>query len=312
MSDYLKEKRISNPVLTTLARDYHNASLIGEKLFPVVHLEKEGAKIPTLGKGRLALYETKRAVGADSNILLREKQAFTDIVLDEHDLAVPVDYREQAESMFTEEAKAIKRATDGILLRHETYVAELAQSTSVYASNTTKALSGDGAWNKKNGDPLKDIETGMEVVCANTGLHPNVITMGASVMALLRFHKVLQDALGGNERKRITTEILKDLFQVDEVLIGAPVQLAKDGKSTTDLWKDNLMLHVVSGPTASGENADEHRPSFGYTFRRQGVPLADRFDSVGGKVVNIRYTDIYKVAVVGSEAGYLISGIKGA
>lgn len=312
MSDYLKAKRMSDPVLTTLARDYHNASLIGEKLFPVVRLEKEGAKIPTFGKGRLALYETKRAVGADSNILLREKQAFTDIVLDEHDLAVPVDYREQAESMFNEEAKAIKRATDGILLRHETYVAELAQSTSVYASNATKALSGDGAWNKKNGDPLKDIETGMEVVRANTGLRPNVITMGASVMALLRFHKVLQDALGGNERKRISTEILKDLFQVDEVLIGAPVQLARDGKSTTDLWKDNLMLHVVSGPAASGENADEHRPSFGYTFRRQGMPLADRFDSVGGKVVNIRYTDIYKVAVVGSEAGYLISGIKGA
>ncbi|WP_334469201.1 hypothetical protein [Arsenophonus sp. PmNCSU2021_1] len=312
MSDYLKSKRANDPVLTHIAAEYRNASLIGEKLFPLVRVEKEGVKVPTFGKGRLALYETKRAVGANSNILLREKQAFTDIVLDEHDLAVPVDYREQAESMFNEEIKAIKRATDGILLRREQYVAELAQSTSVYASNAKKALTGDAAWNKEKGDPLKDIEAGMEVVRANIGLRPNVITMGASVMALLRFHKVLQDALGGNERKRITTEMLKDLFQVDEVLIGAPVQLAKDGKTTTDLWKDNLMLHVVSPASAGSDSADEHRPSFGYTFRRQGMPLADRFDSVGGKVVNIRYTDIYKVAVVGSEAGYLISGIKGA
>lgn len=39
-------------------------------------------------------------------------------------LAVPVDYREQVESMFNEEIKAIKLATDGILLRHEQYMGE--------------------------------------------------------------------------------------------------------------------------------------------------------------------------------------------
>ncbi len=38
----------------------------------------------------------------------------------------------------------------------------------------------------------------------------------------------------------------KSLFQVDEMLIGALVQLAKDVKTMTDLWKDNLMLHVVN------------------------------------------------------------------
>lgn len=64
------------------------------------------------------------------------------------------------------------------MLRHEQYVAELAQSTSVYASNAKKALTGDAVWNKEKGDPLKDIEAGMEVVRANIGLRPNVITMG--------------------------------------------------------------------------------------------------------------------------------------
>lgn len=41
MSDYLKGKRVVDPVLTTVARGYRNASFIGEQLFPVVHMEKE-------------------------------------------------------------------------------------------------------------------------------------------------------------------------------------------------------------------------------------------------------------------------------
>ena len=48
-------------------------------------------------------------------------------MLGEHDLAAPVDYREQAESMFNEESKAIRRATNGVNLRRELIAARLAQ-----------------------------------------------------------------------------------------------------------------------------------------------------------------------------------------
>ncbi|MDN0028159.1 hypothetical protein [Serratia marcescens] len=315
MSDYLKGKRVVDPVLTTVARGYKNASFIGDQLFPVVHMEKEGAKVPTFGKGVFAVYDTKRAVGADSNIMIREKQGTMDILLDEHDLAAPVDYREQHESMFNEEAKAARRATNGIELRREIYAAEMAQNPKIYLASAVKKLSKDEAWvkdGKANGDPLRVIEDGMEVVRQNIGLRPNVITFGASVMALLRFHPALQAAIGANERKRITDDILKDLFQVDKVLIGAPRSLSTDGKKVSDLWADNVMLHYITGPQAGGDSADENEPSFGYTFRRTGMPVVDKFDSAGGKVVNVRYTDIYKVAVVGSDAGYLITNVKGA
>ncbi|WP_369436618.1 hypothetical protein [Serratia marcescens] len=315
MSDYLKGKRVVDPVLTTVARGYKNAAFIGDQLFPVVQMEKEGAKVPTFGKGVFAVYDTKRAVGADSNIMIREKQDTMDILLDEHDLAAPVDYREQHESMFNEEAKAARRATNGIELRREIYAAEMAQNPKIYLASAVKKLSKDEAWvkdGKANGDPLRVIEDGMEVVRQNIGLRPNVITFGASVMALLRFHPALQAAIGANERKRITDDILKDLFQVDKVLIGAPRSLSTDGKKVSDLWADNVMLHYITGPQVGSDSADENEPSFGYTFRRTGMPVIDKFDSAGGKVVNVRYTDIYKVAVVGSDAGYLITNVKGA
>ncbi|MDL7557514.1 hypothetical protein QS821_02265 [Escherichia coli] len=41
----------------------------------------------------------------------------------------------------------------------------------------------------------------------------------------------------------------------------------------------------------------------------KGMPVADKYDGAGGKVKYCRYTDIYKVAVVGGDAGYLITGI---
>ena len=310
MPNHLQGKRVVNPILTTVARGYKNAAFIGEKIFPIVEMEKEGATVPTFGNGVFAVYETKRAVGADSNVMIREKTGSVDIVLDEHDLAVPVDYRESAESIFDEEAKATRRATNGILLRREVYAAALAQDAKIYKSNAKKAFTAADCWANGHGDPLRDVETHMDAVRNNVGLRPNIITMGASVMTLLKFHPVIQAAIGANERKIITTDILKELFGVDEIVVGNPVSLGKDGK-TADLWKDNLMGHYVTSPQGGATSADENEPSFGYTFRRKGMPVIDQYDAVGGKVHHCRYTDIYKVVVVGSDAGFLLSGLKG-
>ena len=315
MSDYLKGKRVVDPVLTSIARGYKNAAFVGEHIFPIVQTDKEGVSVPTFGKSAFVEYDTERAVGADSNILVREKTGKLDLVLNEHDLAAPVDYREQAESMFNEEAKAIRRVTSGVNLRRELYAARLAQDPKVYAKENVRALAAAERWVGGEGDPIGAIEAGIEAVRNKTGLRPNLMTMGASVMALLKFHPAIQAAIGANERKRITLEILKDLFQVEDVVIGEPVSMSsmKDAqdkdKTPSDIWTDNLMLHYVGKPQPGTDSADENEPSFGYTLRRKGMPVADKYQGVGGKVNYCRYTDIYKVAVVGGDAGYLISNI---
>ena len=199
----------------------------------------------------------------------------------------------------------------------EKLVAEgrLAQDEKVYRTGHVKKLTASDRWAGGKGDPIGVIEAGMEAVRTATGLRPNLMTMGAGVMALLKFHPAIQAAIGANERKRITTEILQDLFQIEEIVIGAPVSLpsmkaAMDKNSVpADIWGDNLMLHYVGKPQPGADSADENEPSFGYTLRRKGMPVADKYDGAGGKVKYCRYTDIYKVAVVGGDAGYLITGI---
>ncbi|MBG6244782.1 hypothetical protein CS369_08395 [Candidatus Symbiopectobacterium sp. 'North America'] len=309
MFDYLRGKRVVDPVLTSVARGYKNAAFIGESILPIVQVEKEGLIVPLFGKGAFVEYDTERAIGAESNVLLREKSSSMDLVLNEHDLAAPVDYREQAESLFNEEAKAIRRATNGVNLKRELYAVRLAQDPKVYLAASKKALAAAERWVNGKGEPVTAIEAGIEAVRNATGLRPNLMTMGASVMSALRYHPAIQAQIGANERKRITAEILQDIFQINKVLIGEPVSSESEKKDTGDIWADNLMLHYVSPPQPGTESADENEPSFGYTFRRKGMPVSDKYPSVGGKVSYARFTDIYKVSVVGGDAGYLITNI---
>ncbi|AJC66483.1 hypothetical protein [Dickeya zeae] len=309
MSDYLRGKRIVDPVLTSIARGYRNAAFIGENLFPVVLAEKEGIIVPLFGKGAFVEYDTERAIGAESNVLLREKSSSMDIVLNEHDLAAPVDYREQAESLFNEETKAARRATNGIDLKRELYAARLAQDPKIYLDKSKKSLAAAERWAGGKGQPVTLIEEGIEAVRNAMGVRPNVMTLGASVMAALRYHPAIQAQIGANERKRITEQILADIFNIEKVLVGGAVSSPAVGKDQSDIWGDSLMLHYVAPVTAGAESADENEPSFGYTFRRRGMPVVDKYPGAGGKVNYCRYTDIYKVAVVGGDAGYLLTNI---
>lgn len=97
MSSHLRRLRGQvDPVLTNLAVGYKNAEFIAEKIFPQVFTDKEGVQVPVFGKGSFVEYDTKRAVGAASNVITLDAPNYLPIVLEEHDLAAGVDYREQA------------------------------------------------------------------------------------------------------------------------------------------------------------------------------------------------------------------------
>ena len=292
-----------DPVLTQLAVGHKQAEFIGEKIMPVVFTEKEGVKIPTFGKGSFVEYQTERAVGAASNVVSMDKTVLLPVVLEEHDLAIGVDYREQAESLFDERAKATRRAVNGIQLRQEIETATLLQSKATYESGHYKDLSAATKWSDKTANPIKDIADAKEVVRAACGMCPNVLVLGASVAHALSYHPVLQAALGSNERKLITPDILKILFEVDEVIIGNAVSAPAPNKQTKDVW--GAFAALIVRPKIMSNGNDEGEPSFGYTLRRQGMPLVDRYNEVGGKVEYARYTDIRKVAAVGGACGFL-------
>lgn len=305
MADRLKQLRVVDPVLTNIARGYRNAQFVGEALFPLADMDKEAGIVPLFGKEAFRLWDTERAIRAQSNLMIPDDLNTMDVVLREHDLAYPVDYREQAESMFDAEARAAKRVKEAIDLRREVSCAGLAQNVNTYLSGGKVALAGASQWSANGGDPVAVVETGKEVVRSRIGVRPNTILMGASVYAALKFHTKLQGALGANEAKLITLEHLRTLFGIQNIVVGEG--LAGDS-TTADIWSDNLVLAYVAQPGA-GEKSDYETPSFGYTLRKKGMPETDKYDTNGGKVRFVRHTDMYKPVVVGADAGYLISDI---
>jgi hypothetical protein len=301
-ADRLKTLRIVDPVLTQIARGYHNAGYIAESLFPVVLVDKEGVIVPLFGKEAFRLWETERAIRAASNVMTPDDIHRLDVVLREHDLSYPCDYREDAESMFDVESRAALRVKDSIDLKREWSTAQLAQNPDNYLAGAKIALSGASQWSASGGDPVAVIEEAKEVIRARIGVRPNTLVMGAAVYQSLKFHEKLQDALGSNERKLITLEHLRVLFGIGDIHIGEA--LAGD-KATGDIWGDNVILAYVARPGA-GRAGNYDEPSFGYTLRRKGMPETDRYDAEGGKVRYVRHTDLYKAVIVGADAGYLI------
>lgn len=305
MSSHLRRLRGQvDPVLTNLAVGYKNAEFIAEKIFPQVFTDKEGVQVPVFGKGSFVEYDTKRAVGAASNVITLDAPNYLPIVLEEHDLAAGVDYREQAESLFNEQAKATRRATKGVQLRQEIETAALLQAKSAYQSGHTKDLAATKKWSADNSDPLADIESARETVRAACGVRPGVLVVGASVLSQLKRNKALLASLSANDRKSLlTVEQLKNLLELDDIIVGQAVSSVVTGKPTKDVW--GKFASLIVRPELVSDGNDEGEPAFGYTFRRRGMPVVDRYEEVGGKVEYARYTDIRKAAVVGSACGFL-------
>ena len=150
------------------------------------------------------------------------------------------------------------------------------------------------------------MDTAKDKIAEAVGLRPNIMVIGAGVLKHLRYHPKLQAQLGANDKKRITLDILKDLFELEDIIIGES-RLTANGQFA-NVWGNHVSLQI-RGANSAGQPADEGNPSFGYTFRRSGLPFIDTYEGVGGKVEYVRYTDIKKAVVTGGKCGYLLKDV---
>lgn len=307
MSKYLSDLREQDEVLTNLAVGYKQGAFIGERIAPVVFTDKEGIKVPKYGKGAFVEYDTERAVGADSNVITLDSGTYMPVVLEEHDLAAGVDYREQHESRFDEHAKAMRRVVAGIQLRQEREIAHLIQSKASYLPSHVKDASAS-KWSATGTDIQEMIATAKETVRQSCGVKPNVLVLGASVYHQLTLNANLRGLVASGEHKTLLNhDLLKTLLDVEDIIVGEAVSAPDGKKATQDIW--GKFASLIVRPNIATDGNDENIPAFAYTFRRRGMPVIDRYDGVGGKVEYVRYTDIRKAAVIGGACGYLFENI---
>jgi hypothetical protein len=306
--------------LTTLASGYKPSGLIGEEVFPVVKSVTKGGKIPVFGKDAFRVYETLRARGAHSNRAGMSPDSWITFFCEEHDLAIPLDQRELNElnnlpgdaalkALFNLQDRQRRRVQWNLKLELEKVVADQVQSSASYNSSNVLALTNSDCWSETGSDPVGAIEDAREVIRGKIGVYPNTLIMGADTYACLKFHAAYTDKMKLTNDKVVRPDLIAQMHDLKRVIIGLSMGL-NTSEAFYDLWSDNAILCYI--PDTKTPDIDE--PAFGYTikpgFSATPYPYVDIFTEEGGKIVNVRCTDMYDTLIVNKDAGYLISNCK--
>lgn len=300
----LSKLRIVDPVLTQLAIGYSNDALVAETLFPNAPVDKEGGKIPKFGKESFRLYNTERALRAKSNRIQPEDIGGIDVVLDEHDLEYPIDYREDAEAAFPLQAHGTNVVTEAIQLRREKMCADLAQNPANYPTGNKITLSGTSQFTHADSDPEGVIDDAKSAIRGKIAKNPNTMVIGDAAWRALKRNPQLKAILADTRPRLVQLADLKQIFEIENIVIGRSVYVADNADTFSDIWADNIVLAYV--PMTAGGSRTPYEPSYGYTLRKRGNPTVDT-RTEDGKLELIRATDTYRPYLLGAEAGYLIS-----
>ena len=297
-----------NAYLSEVARGYSNNAFVAQILFPTIYSEKEQIDIFQFNKEAFNIYDTERAIRANSNIISPEGFTKHTTTLTEHDLSYPIDYREEQESKKVKlQLHATNVVTNGLQLKHEKACADLVQNPDNYPTENKLILSGSSCFNDKNSDPQGVIDDAKDAVSKKIAQDPNVMVIGQDAWKTLKKHPQLKGLISDNLNKLITLDLLKQIFEIDNIVIGKSIFADKD-KNFVRIWKDNIILAYVP---ELGNSRTEYDPSFAYTVRKKDSLKIDEYTKEGNKIKYIRATDIYDPFLVGAEAGFLISKING-
>lgn len=303
--------------LTTLASGYTPQGLIGNQVFPEVKSVLKGGKIPTFGKDSFKIYTSLRARGAKSNRIQMDPDSWKTFACEEHDLVLPLDQRELNElnnipgdaalkALFNLQDRQRRRVQWNLALELEKVIADDVQNSNNYSVGNVKALTTTGCWSETGSKPCDDIEAGREVIRGCIGMYPNTLVLSAATYATLKFHANYTDKMKLSNDKVVRPDLIAAIHDLKRVIIGMSMTTNSAG-AFVDLWSDNALLCYI--PDTVTPNIDE--PGFGYTikpgFSPTPYPYVDIFTEEGGKIVNVRCTDMYDTLFIMPDAGYLIS-----
>lgn len=306
----IDDLRMVDPVLTTVISSYSNNSFVADKIFPIVKVSKLKGKIPVFGREAFVVRDTDRAIGSKSNRIPPAGLNFVEFETREHDVEAAVDYIEEEETpaFIRYEQRLAKQLTDIIALGREKEAADYLQDTTNFDSSLLEEVAQADAFDDytSNTDPISVISDCMSAVRTKIAKFPNTMIIGEAAFNSLAYHPKVLAKIQYSGLARTNLDIFSELTGIKDIHIGMSVY-STDGETFTDIWGDNIILaYVDKSPTGS---RSEFNPSYGYTFRREGMPEIDTYYENGGKIKVIRSKDNYAVKTTASDAAFLIHNV---
>ncbi|GGK08627.1 hypothetical protein [Luteimonas terricola] len=303
------QTRVVDPILSEHARGYRQAQLVAPALFPFADVSAYGGKVIEFDKSSFKIYNSKRAPGAATKRIHfgYEGKPYA-IVPSALEAPVPRERMRDASQVpgINLASRAVNTVLRSLHLEHEVDSAAIATNAANYDNDHKVALAGTDVWSDPSSDPAGDVELGREAVRDSIGLYPNTLMLSAKAFTNCRRHVKLIDRSANTGIRKVTLNLLKEIFEVENIVIGGGV-VAGDDDTFGDVWGTAAVLAYVSQGSDADMNVEE--PSYGYTYRIEGMPL-----------VEVPYWDanskswIYGVSndctpvLAGMPAGYLIGG----
>lgn len=308
MSARLDNLRIIDPILTTLSQSYTNNTFLGDKLFPVVKVNKTKGKIPVFGKESFLVRDTRRALRANSNRIPTTDFELIDYETKEYDAEMSMDYLEEREanSALKYEQHITRDLNDIMLLNKEKTIADLVQNPANYSSDLKVIIDSTTAFDdySNSTDPIQMMRDAMGTVRSKIAKYPNIIVMGVATYNAIINHPTILEKIKYSGVNKVSLDIIRELVEVEEILIGESVY-TEDGVTFEDVWADNIILAYVD--KSERQRRSEFNPSFGYTIQLKDKPEIDVYFENGGKTKIIRNTDNFDIKITSTDAAFLIS-----
>jgi len=302
----LKQVRIIDPVLSAVAVGYSNPAFIGQEILPAVPVFAAGGQIISFGKEAFLAYNLRRAPGGKvKRVALGYAGLPYALVQDALEIPIPFEHQRDAAAVLSLnlQSRATKKAMEIAKKSLEYDIATLVTTAANYAGTNKVTLAGGTKWSSGTGTPVTDFDVGREAVRSQVGVYPNTAWFSPVAWTAFKNNAQLVDRFKyTNTKGGVTPDMVKDVLQVDKIVIGAAVT-ASDAGVMSDLWGNNAGLAYV--PTAP-EDADT--PGFGFTYTMDGHPLAEEpYYDHGHKSWIVPVTYERNPVLAAANAGYLFT-----
>ena len=307
------EIRVVDPVVTTLARGYRNAAFIFAMLFPYATVAQRAGKIIEFRAEDFVKRNIVRAPGAARERVSvgHEGQPYA-CVQKALDGEVPIEHQEEAEAVLGIDMG--QRASNSVMmnvgLNIELTAAALATDNANYSAGHQAVLAGGSQWDHANADPADAVEDAKQKVAGAIAQKPNTLVIGSQVYSKLRNAPAVIERIKyvRGPEAQVTQDTLKMYFDVEHFAVGE----ARHGEpgAFVPAWGNYAVLAYTNTSSLADGMMDRGEPSFGYTYRLRGYPMAEMpwFDrSCGAWVYPMTSEDTPVIA--GKDAGYLFEDV---
>lgn len=258
--------------LTNMAMGYRPMGAIADMIFPVVRVPKQSDKYAIFSRQEaLTVEDTKRSPGGEANKITRSVSSGA-FYCENYALKIPLtlEDRENMDAAFYSQLVTgrAQYLLDKMFLDWDLRVSNMVNSTSNVGSSATVA----SAWSAA-GNPLGNVNTGIDNVQDATGVRPNNIIFGLAAWRAFRRDSTVRNLIFGtnNGGGYPSRSQVADLLEVERVMVGESFYSSSNeaqAESISKVWDDNALIYYApSAPTME-------RPSFAYTYRwsRPAIP----------------------------------------